>query len=447
MSERLARRMADEGPAMATLPLALVAFAVGTVLLQWQPTLPQAGVWLAAGAALALTGTLLRARSGTTVAMRLVVGVLTVVAAGALGFGYAAWRAEVRLAEALPPDWESIDIALTGVVDDLPSASDQGTRFALAVEQVETAGAIVPQRLSLAWYTQRGKDGDVDEVPDLVAGERWHLVGRVKRPHGTVNPHGFDIEAWLLENGFRATGYVRNDDRNARLAVFAGRASDHVQRARTAVRARIMGALPDARYAGVIVALAIGEQRAIPEVQWRVFNRTGITHLISISGLHVTVFAAIAGGVAFALSRRSARLTTRIPARKVAAGVGVAAATAYVLLAGSQVPAVRTLLMLCVAAMGLALARPGTAAVVWLWALVAVFAWDPWAGFAPGFWLSFGAVGLLLYAHVGRLTGAPSASRIERALGTLRAATRTQALVTIGLVPGTLALFQQISLI
>ena len=69
------------------------------------------------------------------------------------------------------------------------------------------------------------------------------------------------------------------------LDAFAGRPSDFVERARERVRARILAALPDARYAGVIVALTIGDQRAIPESQWRVFNRTGITHLISISGL------------------------------------------------------------------------------------------------------------------------------------------------------------------
>jgi competence protein ComEC len=334
-----------------------------------------------------------------------------------------------------------------GVIDDLPSVSDQGTRFAFAIERVETRDASVPEHLSLAWYAQRRKDGDVDDVPDLVAGERWRLVVRLKRPHGTVNPHGFDVEAWLLENGFRATGYVRNDDGNSRLASFAGRASDYVQRVRTAVRARIVAALPDAFYAGVIVALTIGEQRAIPEAQWRVFNRTGITHLISISGLHVTVFAAIAGGLAYLLARRSAWLTERVPARKVAALVGAIAATLYVLLAGAQVPAVRTLLMLAVGAAGLCLARPGTARVVWLWALVTVLAWDPWAGFAPGFWLSFGAVGLLLYAHAGRLASPGPASRSARVVRALRAATRTQLLVMIGLVPGTLALFQQVSLV
>jgi len=429
------------------LPLVLAAFAAGVLLLQWQPVLPAAtsslgGAVLAAAAALAL-----RAPAHRRMVPCIVAAGFLALAASALGFGYAAWRAEARLADSLPPEWEGEDIALVGVVDDLPQPSDRGTRFAFAVERVETAGAVVPERLSLAWYAQMRKGGAIDPAPDIVAGERWRLVVRLKRPHGTVNPHGFDVEAWLLENGLRATGYVRAGERNARLAAFAGRASDYVQRARESVRARILAALPQARYAGVIVALTIGEQRAIPETQWRVFNRTGIGHLISISGLHVTVFAALAGAVAFALARRSVALTTRVPARKVAAGVGVVFATAYVLLAGAQVPAVRTLLMLMVAACGLVAARPGTASVIWLWALVAVLVWDPWAGLTPGFWLSFGAVGVLLYAGVGRLTSPPPVSRIARVGRILRAAARTQAVVTVALVPGTLALFQQVSVV
>ena len=226
------------------------------------------------------------------------------------------------------------------------------------------------------------------------------------------------------------------------------RVADYIQRARAAVRDRIVAALPDAPYAGVIVALTIGEQRAIPEAQWRVFNRTGITHLISISGLHVTVFAAIAGGFAYLLARRSARLTGRMPARKVAALVGVIAATLYVLLAGAQVPAVRTLLMLVVAAAGLWLARPGTAAVVWLWALAVVARLG-----------SVGGIRARILAVVRRRRAASlrargtaresrrRVSRIARAVRAMRAAARTQMLVTIGLVPGTLALFQQVSLI
>jgi len=440
---------------MPQLPVALFAFAAGATLLQWQPVLPSApplliAAGVLAGIALALgrvAASLAVAGAAAAPFAAVVVGALVAVTAGLQGFGYAAWRAETRLADALPPEWEGVDIALTGIVDELPQSSPRGTRFAFAVERVATPGAVVPARLSLVWYAQLRKDGTSDPPPPLAAGERWRLTVRLKRPHGNVNPHGFDIEAWLLENNLRATGYVRNDERNVRIDAFADRPSDWVERARERVRTRILAALPDAEYAGVIVALAIGDQRAISESQWRVFGRTGITHLISISGLHVTVFAALAGALAYALARRSPWLTTRLPARKLAALVGVAAATAYVLLAGSQVPAQRTLLMLVVGAVGLWLARPGTASIVWLWALAAVLAWDPWAGLTPGFWLSFGSVGLLLYASVGRLAAEPPATRSARIGRALRVAARTQALVTVGLVPMTLALFQQVSLI
>ena len=432
---------------MSALPYALAAFAAGAVLLQWQPVLPPIALWFGAATGMALLAMALTRAANGGAAIRWIAATLLIAAAGSLGFAYAAWRADLRLADALAPEWEGEDIVVVGVIDDIPKMSARGARFTFAVEGVETADAQVPLRISLSWYAQVRKDGAADAVPELVAGERWRLKVRLKRPHGTVNPHGFDVEAWLLENGLRATGYVRDDAANVRIDSFAGRPGDFVERSRTAVRDRILAALGDAPYAGVIVALAIGEERAIPDAQWRVFNRTGITHLISISGLHVTVFAAIAGGIGFALARRSVRLTDRLPARRIAAVVGVVAATLYVLLAGAQVPAVRTLVMLQVAALGLWLARPGTAQVVWLWALVAVLAWDPWAGFSPGFWLSFGAVGLLLYAHAGRLRPPVASTRMARTLGTLRAAARTQALVTIGLVPGTLAIFQQVSLV
>ena len=123
---------------MPSLPLALAAFALGALLLQWQPVLPHAGAWLAAGAACAAAGALIRLLAPSAVASRIVAGALAIAAAGAIGFGYAAWRAEVRLADALPSQWEGVDIALVGVVDDLPQSSARGTRFAFAVERVET---------------------------------------------------------------------------------------------------------------------------------------------------------------------------------------------------------------------------------------------------------------------------------------------------------------------
>ncbi len=441
--------MVSAGIAMRSLVgLVLIGFACGVAWLQTWAALPAQPAWIVAAATVALATVILVsviAARGTL--PRAVVVLLAFAAATVGGVGYAAWRADTRLAESLPPAWEGQDIEIVGVIDDLPAVSAQGSRFAFSVERVRTPGAVVPHRLSLAWFVPARPSYADDELPVVHAGERWYFTVRLKRPHGTVNPGGFDLEAWLLQQDLRATGYVHPEGFNARSGAFAGRPGDYVQRAREEIRERIVAALPNARYAGVIVALAIGDQRAIPEAQWTVFNRTGISHLVSISGLHVTVFAAFAGGIAYALARRSTRLTARIPARKLATLVGVTAAGGYVLLAGAEVPAVRTFAMLAIAAFGLWWGRPGTAGVVWLWALAGVLLWDPWATVTPGFWLSFGAVGLLLYASVGRLRKAPVAGWRGHVGTAMREGAHAQWVVTLGLTPMTLALFQQVSLV
>ena len=410
------------------LQLALLAFALGVVVLQAQAALPDPHLALCIPL-FVLLWWLLGPRTRFAV-------LLLALAAGSGGFFYAAWRAELRLADALPAASEGRDIRLTGVIDELPQSTDRGIRFAFAVESFIPREAGVPSRVSLAWYSGFVA-GTASDVPVLHAGERWSLAVRLKRPHGTVNPHGFDVEAWLLANDLRATGYVRKDEANRRIDAFAGRAEDHVARARETIRDRILHALGDRPYAGVIAALAIGDERAIPPAQWLLFNRTGIGHLISISGLHVTFFATLVGALVFWVWKRSHALTLRLPARKAAAIGGVLAAFGYVLLAGFAVPAQRTLYMLMVAAAGLWLARPGTAAVVWLWALAVVLVYDPWASLTPGFWLSFGAVGLLLYTGVGRIGRATA----------WRAAVRAQTAITLGLIPLMLVLFQQVSIV
>jgi competence protein ComEC len=372
--------------------------------------------------------------------------VLTAMAVLA-GFGYAAWRADVRLADELPVEWEGEDIVVTGVVDDLPRTSDRGQRFAFRVERIETPGARVPRRISLSWHVGWPDADRGLEVPEIRAGERWSLYVRLRRPHGNANRGGFDLEAWLLERNLRATGYVRPDDANRRIDTFAGAPLDYVQRARETIRGNALRALDGGRHAPVLVALAIGDQSGIDERAWTVFNRTGVGHLISVSGLHVTMFALLAGGIAFGIARRFPVLTSRVPARKLAAAAGLVASCGYVLLAGAEVPAQRTLAMLAVSALGLGIGRPGTGSVVWIWALVSVLTWDPWAVLAPGFWLSFFAVGLLIYVASGRLTPGRAPRAAFRALSELRTAAQAQWAITVGLVPLSLALFQQVSLI
>jgi competence protein ComEC len=377
-------------------------------------------------------------------------------AAGAFaGFAWAGLLASHTLSEELPPAWEGRDVTVIGTIDSLPDAFERGVRFHFRVEQVSPVDGLVPpipSRLALSWYA--GFDeGETQTIGDVRAGQRWRLKLRLRRPHGNANPYGFDYEAWLLQQGLRATGYVREDAHNACLDSFAFSLHNAIERLRGVLRTRIEAALPQQPYAGVIVALVIGDQRAITQTQWTVFNNTSTSHLIAISGLHITMIAALFAGLVHLLWRKSfftrARLPLVLPAQKAAALAGVAAALVYVLLAGAGVPAQRTLYMLSVVALALCCGRLTNVSHVLCLALFVVTVLDPWAVLEPGFWLSFAAVSLILYVSAGRAFAPAdaSASRSARWREELKAAARTQYAITVGLVPLTVLLFGQASLL
>ena len=413
---------------------AILAFTAGAAWIQMQPTLPTPAALVACAVAAVVVGLLLR-RSGRPLAASLLSGLL-------LGICWAALLAHLTLNHALPRADEGRDIAVTGVVASLPHRFAGGVRFQFDVAHVDTPGVTVPPTIILSWY------GAIAANPSRVhPGERWRLVVRLQRPHGNANPYGFDYEAWLLEQGIRATGYVRpSHRRNARLATWTPSARYAVERARGWLRSRILAVLGGKPYAGVIVALVIGDQRGIDQASWDVFNRTGISHLVSISGLHITMLAGLAAWATSWLWRRSfftsASLPLRLPAQKAAALAGAVVALLYVLLAGFGVPAQRTFYMLAVVAVALWCGRIASMSHVLCLALGVAVLRDPWAMLWPGFWLSFGAVAAILYA----CSRQPDAhARGWRA--SLMVAARTQWAVTLGLAPLTLLLFGQVSLV
>ena len=388
-------------------------------------------------------------------------------AAGLLGlalvaFGCSGLRAGVRLGDVLPAPLEGQDIVVQGVVASLPQAGANGLRFRFEVESAALQGQRValPQLLSLGWYRGAHEDAaSAQPQSELRAGQRWRLTVRLRRPHGSVNPHGFDYELYLFELGVGATGYVRDTPASAPAWLIDPAAGYPVQRLRQKVRNAIEANVADRRIAGVLAALAIGDQAAIDRADWDLFRNTGVAHLMSISGLHVTMFAFLAGAAMAALWRRSPRAMRRLPAPSAARWGGVAAAAAYALLSGWGVPAQRTVWMLATVTL---LQASGLA---WPWPLILLAAAgvvtliDPWALLQPGFWLSFGAVGLLMASQPVRAaapdmapaataataTRAPGAWR--KGLGAIAGALRTQWVATIGLTPLTLVFFQQVSLV
>ena len=367
-----------------------------------------------------------------------------------LGFFLAAWQAEQRLSATLPYEWQGQNIEVIGVVADLPHANERGLRFAFDVEQTLTTGVALPPHIYLSTYFDHRS-----EALQIHAGERWRFTLRLKQPHGSSNPHSFDFELWALENNVRAVGYVHNKGHNLRLNARADGLFYRIQRWREAVRTQFKATLGDAPYTGVLTALAIGDQGSIPQAQWRIFTRTGINHLVSISGLHITMLSSVAFAFAYWLWRRSTRLTLWLPARKAAACAALLVALGYALLSGFGVPAQRTVYMVAAVAAALWLNRNFSLAQILSIALLGVLIPDPWAVLSPGFWLSFGAVALILYvtAHrIGDARSLPEAGQgvmhiLNYPLRVLREYATVQWAMSIGLIPLLLGLFQQVSLV
>ena len=371
-----------------------------------------------------------------------------------LGVCWASGFAMLRMQDELPRAWEQTPIEIVGVVASMPETTARGERFRFDVEKVLTPNAIVPERISLNQYqddyfmggryaqknTQPSTQG-LTQLDQFHAGERWQLTVRLKRPHGTQNSHGFDFESWALSENIRATGSIKNSRKNTvankKLSNFVWQPQYFVEHLRENVQQRIARVLIDRPYQGIIQALVIGDDSQINQDDWQVFLRTGVSHLVSISGLHITMLSGLTFAVVGFLWCRIPKLVMRLPARKAATIAGIMAALSYALIAGFAVPSQRTFYMLMVFAVALWSGRQLVISQVLATALFIVVLFDPWAVTSPGFWLSFGAVGMLAYALGARIGQ----------LHWLRAAMQTQWAVTVGMLPLLLVMFNQTSII
>jgi len=384
-------------------------FALGVIGLQQQPALPRLpgriALLLAALVASAWVLRWFAHRSGSSASSsRAAAGWAAVwIASAGVGFSYAAWRADLRLARALPAAWESRELSVDGYVASAPEYGADGARFLFAVRSwpahAPGDAARLPTTIRLMWP---GRDAP---VPALEPGMRWRLPVRVKRPHANGNFGLRDGEAALIERNVRATGYVSAPARAVRGGRDARGVGIAVERLRARLRARIDAVLDGARHRGIVVALATGAQDAVTDADWRLLRRSGTSHLVAISGLHLAFVAALAGGIASAAWRRigwRGRAAAHVlPAQTVALLGAVPAAVAYAALAGFNVPVQRALWMLVAGAAAVACGRNVARSQSFAWALGIVLLIDPWAVTSVGFWLSFGAVAAILFTAAG----------------------------------------------
>ena len=366
-----------------TLRDLVLAFCCGAVLVHWLPWAQGLWPWWTVGGALLLPlGYLaVRPRSDDSGGAAHLARAGGLAALALLGVGWGGWHAVDALAERI--DAACRTHGLTGRVAGLPSRTDAVAapmvirRFDFLPDPpaLGSGGCRLDGRLRLSWV-----DG-----PRLRGGERWAIEARLRPPRGSANAHGFDPGRWYTGEKLVATGYVVRGERLPEPAAGGG----WLDEARETLRERL-GALRLVN-GGVLAALTLGDSAAIPRSDLARYRRTGTMHLLVISGLHVgvvTAFAFFAG--------RMAALALGLPGRGAGVVVALGAAAGYVLLAGAGLSLVRAFTMAAAGMAALLAGRLVAPSTVFAYALAVVLLVDPMAPLASGFWLSFGAVAVLM---------------------------------------------------
>lgn len=362
-----------------------------------------------------------------------------------IGFIYASLHANHQLSQRLPERYAGVELLLEGIIDSVPVSAKTHQRFELSVSSLRLASSgvtledVALRRARLSWY--RGET--------INAGERWQFRVRLKPPHGFMNPGGFDYEAWLFQQRIGATGYVRKADHNRRLHAAPWYSTVAV---RQSINSRIdrlhlwlTDTPADRKAFALIKALATGDKSDLSSQQWQTLAATGTSHLMAISGLHI----GLAAFFAFIIVRRLVPvcLMKRWPAQNIAWLAGLVVAILYALIAGLSIPTQRAIIMLTVLVFMQLFAHHHRPLDSLGFAIVAVLLFDPQAVLSAGFWFSFAAVSIIFLSYRQDESLSVTTSSLSRVKRWLVYWLRLQLMISVFLLPLSLYMFQQASLV
>jgi competence protein ComEC len=345
----------------------------------------------------------------------------------AVGLIAFAWQTTTVLESRLQARFEGDSMLAAIRIIDFPRT--RGDSLSFLAEPVDDRR--IPRRIRLSWFQP-------PEAPGI--GDVWELELRLKPPRGTSNPGVFDYETWLFQQRIGATGYIVNGRRNQLLQADA---AGSLARLRKQFVARLTRVVDDGETAAVIAAITVGARHLITDDQWTRYARSGTSHLMAISGLHVGLAATAAYLLALLAS-----MLVRLPGNhtRIALLTSLFVATAYALISGFAVPAQRSILMLCLLVLVLLRAREPHPITILAAACALVVAGNPLSTLTPGFKLSFGAVVLLLWlARRRNRTGGGSV--VTRVTGVVTQLAIMQLFLLAGLMPLTVTIFHRIAIV
>ncbi|MEG0184835.1 MAG: DNA internalization-related competence protein ComEC/Rec2 [Stenotrophomonas sp.] len=406
---------ADQTPPSLLGPACAAGLVVGALACVLLPVLPP--VWLCVSAASAAAVAWVTRWRGRAMAALL------------FGLAWTGCHGHWALQAQMPAGTGVRNVMVHGRIVDLPRQGTGYTRFQFRVDACDDIPTLQGKRLQVVWHAPRRSDADgaMDQRQRLWAGAHWTLSLRVRPPRSRINPGGFDGERHALLRGEAGSASVRDiaDNRELRPAhgLLAWR-----QRTSATIAAQI--ARPSARF---IQALALGDTRGLSDTDWSQLRALGLTHLIAISGFHVGLVAGFAALLCSSLWRCWPALASRCPRPQAAACVAALAAAGYAVIAGSELPTVRTALMIAVVALARSARRPVPVVQGLSLAALAMLLPAPLSVLSAGFWLSFGGVLWLLWCL--------PQSQPKGVAAMLRAALAAQGVASVALLPLAVALF------
>lgn len=322
----------------------------------------------------------------------------------------------LQLSQRLTNDCVKTPLVVSGLVDSLPVNSfmldgSVRQRFEYSVATLSPAHCSGPSRLMLSYYAE----------DKILPGERWQFEVTLKKPWGLANPGSYNVQSWFAQKGIHAVGSVRKAERARRLAgatTFA--APQH--RLRLKIRERIAQLELNPPTQAILQAITVGDKSGLSPDLWQLLQSYGINHLLVISGLHI----GLAAGVGYLLGGLVLRLCPFFgaPGRCMPLIIGLLLGTFYSALAGFTLPTQRALCMLGAFVAASILGRTNHPTTNVLFAAVLVLALNPLAALGSGFWLSFGAVLLLMWL-----------ASWQRGLGAVRKTLATHAFMSLMMLP------------
>lgn len=290
------------------MPIRLLPFILGIISIRWFSFLPPTFICFS----LLIIGILL------TLSRAHRIGLFC------LGVAWSALFSLFSLHDRLDPLLDGETIWIEATIAGLPEKTERATRF--QVSDPSHQRIILPSNIRLSWYGAQ----------QVIPGERWLFKVRLRYPRGTVNPYSFDYEAWLTSKKIGAIGTVKQGKKLTSASSLATW--------RYELRRQLVLNTPINQGAG-LSALILGDGSGITQAQWKVLQNTGTTHLMVISGQHISLLAAAMYFIIASLFRLG-YWPSKVPWLYVACTLSLLVAVTYSLLVGFEVSVY--LLLFCI---------------------------------------------------------------------------------------------------